>query len=102
MFEFPEIIIPNPSSTMSEDRCCCDVLSHVRLFATSWTAAGQASLSMRFSRQEYWSRLLFPPPGYLPDPGIEPASLSPPALTGRFFTESENIWKCERSLLAGL
>ena len=46
----------------------------------------QAPLSMGFSRQEYWSRLPFPPPGDLPDPGIKPASLVSPALAGRFFT----------------
>ena len=49
-------------------------LSHVRLFATPWTVAYQASLSMGFSRQEYWSGLPFPSPGDLPDPGIEPRS----------------------------
>ena len=43
----------------------------------------QTLLSLEFSRQEYWSLLPFPPPGYLPDPGIEPES---PALAGRFFT----------------
>ena len=42
----------------------------------------------RFSRQEYWSELQCPPPGDLPDPGIEPASLTSPALAGRFFTTS--------------
>ena len=47
-------------------------LSRVRLFATLWTVAYQTSLSMGFSRQEYWSGLPFPSPGYLPDPGIEP------------------------------
>ena len=46
-------------------------LSRVRLFATPWTVAYQASLSMRFSRQEYWSGLPFPSPGDLPDPGVE-------------------------------
>ena len=49
-------------------------LSHVQLFATLWTVAYQASLSMGFSRQEYWSGLPFPSPGDLPDPGIEPRS----------------------------
>ena len=49
-------------------------LSHVRLFATPWTIAYQASPTMGFSRQEYWSRLPFPSPGDLPDPGIEPGS----------------------------
>ena len=50
-------------------------LSRVRLFATPWTAAYQAPLSVGFSRQEYWSGLPFPSPGDLPDPGkIEPGS----------------------------
>ena len=49
-------------------------VSCVRLFVTPWTAAYQASLSMGFSRQEYWSGLPFPSPGDLPDPGIEPRS----------------------------
>ena len=49
-------------------------LSCVQLFAISWTVDCQASLSMGFSRQEYWSRLPFPSPGDLPDPGIEPSS----------------------------
>ena len=49
-------------------------LSRVRLFATPWTVAHQASPSMGFSRQEYWSGLTFPSPGDLPDPGIKPES----------------------------
>ena len=49
-------------------------LSHVQLFVTPWTVAYQASLSMGFFRQEYWSGLPFPSPGDLPDPGIEPGS----------------------------
>ena len=49
-------------------------LSRVRLFATPWTIAYQASPSLGFSRQEYWSGLSFPSPGDLPDPGIEPGS----------------------------
>ena len=43
-------------------------------FVTPWTVAPQAPLSMGFSRQEYWSGLLFPPPGDLPNPGIDPRS----------------------------
>ena len=43
---------------------------------------------MGFSKQEYWNGLLFPPPGDLPNPGIEPASFRSPALAGRFFTTS--------------
>ena len=50
----------------------CQLLSHVWLVATPWTLACQASLSIEFSRQEYWSWLPFPFPGDLPDPGIEP------------------------------
>ena len=41
---------------------------------TPWTVVHQAPLSIRFSRQEYWSGLPFPSPGDLPDPGIEPES----------------------------
>ena len=54
--------------------CVCQLLSHVQLFATPWTVAHQAPLSMGFSRQEYWSGLPFPSPGDLPNPGIEPMS----------------------------
>ena len=52
------------------------LLSRVRLFGTPWTVAYQAPLSMGFSRQEHWSGLPFPSPGDLPDPRIEPGSLS--------------------------
>ena len=51
-----------------------ELLSRVQLFSTSWTVAHQAPLSMGFSRQEYWSGLLFPSLEGLPDPGIEPVS----------------------------
>ena len=46
----------------------------VRLFATLWTVAHQAPLSVGFSRQKSWSELPFPPSGDLPDPGIKPVS----------------------------
>jgi len=59
------------------------LLSHIWLFATPWTMACQDPLSMGFPRQEYWSGLLFPPPGDFPDPGIKHTS---PALTGGFLT----------------
>ena len=62
--------------------------SHVQLFAMLWTVAHQAPLSMAFSRQEYWSGLPCPPPGDLPNPGIEPAFPMSPALAGGFFTTS--------------
>ena len=74
--------------TLETDRChyyswgLCAVLSHfsyVRLFVTQWTTACQAPLSMGFSRQEYWSRLLCPLPGDLPDAGIK--LMSPAAAT---------------------
>ena len=61
-------------------RCCAQSLSHVWLFATPWTVARQAPLSMGFSRQEYCSGWPCPPPGDLPGPGIQPASPKPPAL----------------------
>ena len=50
------------------------LLSHVPLFATPWTIASQAPLSMEFSRQEYWSGLSFPSPGDLPNLRTEPRS----------------------------
>ena len=49
--------------------------SHVQLFATLWTVTHQAPLSLGFFRQEYWSWLPYPPPGYLPNAGIKPTSL---------------------------
>ena len=62
--------------------------SCVQLFSSLWSVARQAPLSMGFSRQEYWSGLSCPPPGDLPDAGIELASVMSPALTGKFFTTS--------------
>ena len=59
------------------------LFSRIRLFATPWSVAYQASPSMGFSRQEYWSGLPFPSPGDLPDPGIEPGS---PTLEADAFT----------------
>ena len=49
-------------------------LSHVRLLATPWMVAYQATWSIGFSKQEYWGGLPFPSPGDLPNPGIEPGS----------------------------
>ena len=54
---------------------CAQSFSCVQLFATPWTVACQASLSMEFSRKEYWSGLPFPTPEDPPDPGIEPKRL---------------------------
>ena len=70
--------------------CVCarvraQLLNHVQLFATLWTVACQAPLSMVFFRQEYWSGSPFPPPGDLPNPGMEPESLTSPALADELF-----------------
>ena len=54
--------------------CVCESLSCVQLFATPWSVAHQALLSMKLLRQEYWSGLPFPSPGGLPNPGIKPRS----------------------------
>ena len=58
--------------------------------ATPWTVAYQTSLSMGFSRQEYWSGLPFPSPGDLPKPGIK---LMSSLLASKFFT-TEPLGKC--------
>ena len=62
--------------------------THVRACAHSCTTLWEpfrAPLSVKFPRQEYWSRLSFPTPGNLPEPGIIPTLLTSPALAGRFF-----------------
>ena len=64
--------------------CIVSCFSCVRLFATPWTAAHQAPLSIGFSRQKYWGGLLCPPLGYLPDPGVTLEPLLSPALAGRW------------------
>ena len=66
--------------------------SCVWLFVTLRTVAHQAPLSMRFSRQEYWSGLSFPYPEDLPNPGIHPTCLMSPVLGGGFFTNNFT-WK---------
>ena len=72
--------------------CVLSCFSCVQLFVTLWTVAHQAPLSMGLSWREYWSLLPCPPPGDLPNTGIKPASLMPPALAGQFFTTSAT-WK---------
>ena len=67
------------------DFCVC-VFSCIWFFVTPWTVAHQAPLFMEFSRQEQQSGLPCPPLGDLPDPGVEPAFLMSPGLTGWFFT----------------
>ena len=65
-----------------------------------WTVACQASLSMGFSRQEYWSGLPFPSLGDLPHPGIKPTSPESPALAGEFFTTKSTGKPSELSIAA--
>ena len=67
------------------------VLSHIQPFATTWTGAHQAPLSMGLSRQEYWSGLPFPPPGDLHHPGMEHSKS--PALAGGFFFKHGATWE---------
>ena len=68
--------------------CVLNCFSCVHLFSIPMDGSLPGSLSMGFSRQEYWSGLPCPPPWYLADPRIEPVSLNSPALAGRFFTTS--------------
>ena len=68
--------------------CALQSLQLCPTLCNPWTVACQAPLSVGFPRQEYWSRLPFPSPGDLPDPGIEPPSLMSPALVGGFFATS--------------
>ena len=75
-------VLASACSSFEKGLCICvhtQLLSHVILFVTSWTVAHQVPQSMGFPRQEYWSGLLYPSPGDLLDPGIEPASLASPA-----------------------
>ena len=81
---------------LSDPKSVCYSLSHVRLSATPWTVACQARLSMKFSRQEYWSGLPFPSPGDLPNPGIKPRSpaLQADALTPELLVKPRVELKC--------
>ena len=69
--------------TFSGDACVWSVMSDS---AAPWAIAHQAPLSVEFSRQQSCSRLPFPTPGDVPDPGTKPESLASPALAGGFFT----------------
>ena len=68
--------------------------NNIQLFKTLRTVACQAPQFMGFSRYEYWSGLPCPLPGDLPNPGIEPMSVMPLALAGRFFT-TNTIWEAQ-------
>ena len=95
--DFRESVNSADSCPLGKTRVCVCVcvcmrtlscFSCVRLFATPWTLAHQALLSMGFSRQEYWRGLPWPPSGVLPNPRVKSVSLMSPALAGRFFTTS--------------
>ena len=75
--------------------CYCQVVSHS--FATPWTIAHQAPLSMGFPREEYWSGLPFPSPRDLPDPETE---LESPTLAGRSFTTEPPVFVVVVQLLS--
>ena len=85
---------PRPLLSFSVWACVLSRFSRVQLFATLWTIARQAPLSMGFSRQECWSGLPFPPPRDLPDPGMELAS---PALQADFLLKWAT-WEAHLSL----
>ena len=74
--------------------------SHVRLFATPWTAARQAPLSMGISRREYWRGLPCPPPGDLPNPGIKPVSHV--CRIGSWVLYTSATWEAHRTSYYGL
>ena len=77
-------------SSSNDNVCMLSHSRHVRLFVTLWTVACQAPLFAGFSRQEYWSGLLFPSPGDLLDPEIiprSPALQADSCIAGGFFTD---------------
>ena len=76
IFTSPHMVFALWAYILGVSGCSCCAMSHscVQLFVTLWTATCQAPLSLGFSRQEYWSGLLFSSPGDLPDPGTEPRS----------------------------
>ena len=69
-----ELILVRPINIIWSATSCAQSLNCIQLFATTWTVSRQAPLSMGFPRQKYWSGLPFPPPGYLPNPKMEPVS----------------------------
>ena len=87
LLDFPFSVPKSPVSCTFPLLCLhAQSLCRVQLFATLWTVAHQAPLSMEFSSQEYWSLLSFPPPGDPPNPEIKSTSLGIPTWAGRFFT----------------
>ena len=82
-----------------KDTCVLSCFSSVQLFETLWTVAHQAPLSMGCSKQEYWSGLPCPSPGDLPNPAIEPQSLTSPALAGGYFDATWEAWERIQALI---
>ena len=73
------------------------LLSCVQLFVIPWTVGHQVPLSMGFPRQEYWSRLQFPSPEDLPNPGVEP--ISPALASGFFIAEPPGKPICQNAII---
>ena len=82
------------SSCEKPTLCVCAHSVVFSSFVNPSTIAHLALLSMEFSKQEFWSELLFPPPRNLPDPGIKPISLVSLALAGGFFNTSTTWEAC--------
>ena len=76
---------------------CAQSLGHVQVFASPWTVACQAPLSVRSSRQEYQNGLPLSTPGDIPNPRFEPVSPVSPALAGGFFT-TNSTWEAHPPL----
>ena len=74
------VILSSYTQNLELDSTNCLVARLSDSFATPWTVTQQNSLSVGYSRQEYWSELPCPPPGDLPDPGMEPSSPASPTL----------------------
>ena len=82
--------------------CVLSHFIHIRFFATPWTVAWKAPLTMGFSRQEYCSELPCPPPGDVPNPGIKPPSAVSPALQAVSLPiepPGKPFWLCIRNLM---
>ena len=73
-------------STLPQFYVCAKLLQAYQTLCDPMDYSPSGSLPMGFSRQEYWSRLPCPPPGNLPDIGMEPMSLMSPSLAGGFST----------------
>ena len=96
--EFIDILKKKQNRNLFNFACMLSCFSCVRLFATLWTVACQAPLSMGFSREDYWSGWPLPSPGDLPHPGIEPMPPEAPALQADSFSSVQLL--CHVQLFA--